>query len=137
MHLLLLACSRSKAADEAPCPAMYRYTGPSYRILQKMARERGIPDQLHIRIVSGKFGLVRAEDPLPYYDQLISRERAEAAGAPHAVRALFEAPYESIFVNMGAEYRKLFDLSDPRIILPTGRIGEKNGKMKKWLESLY
>ncbi len=137
MHLLLLACSQSKADGDGLCPAMYRYTGPSYRILHKMARERGIPSRLHIFIVSGKFGLVRAEDPLPYYDQRISREHAEASGAPEAVYLLFNEPYESIFVNMGAEYRKLFDLSDPRIILATGRIGEKNGKMKKWLESLY
>jgi len=101
-----------------------------------MEREGGIPKSVEVYIVSGKYGLIGAMDPLPYYDQRISRESAIASGAPDAVRALFSRPYESIFVNMGADYRSLFDLSDKRIQFAVGRIGEKNGKMKKWLESL-
>lgn len=137
MHLLLVACSLSKDKAAGTMPALYRYTGPSYRILQKLARERGLPENLDIFIISGKFGLVRSDTPLPYYDQRISRESAIRSGVSLSLKELFEVPYETIFVNMGADYRELLDLSDERVVLAAGRIGEKNGKMKKWVEGLY
>ena len=62
--LLLLACSSSKKKDPGDLPAYLRYTGSLFRAGLTLSEEKG----WEVLILSAKFGFVRKEALLPYYD---------------------------------------------------------------------
>lgn len=64
--LHLTVCSREKKHTDEQLPAIERYTDE--RIKKVML---GVAPHEDFRILSGKFGLLKAEDPIPYYDHLL------------------------------------------------------------------
>lgn len=65
-------CCREKDAAKKPLPAGRRYRSERIKAVWRVAREAGLP----FFILSGKFGLLRPEDPIPYYDYLLPAEKA-------------------------------------------------------------
>ncbi|MHC1605650.1 MAG: DUF6884 domain-containing protein [Candidatus Methanofastidiosia archaeon] len=135
MKLLLISCSKSKKMTLGKMKAIDLYDGPSYRIIRKFIVEKGIPQGLDIYIISGKYGLIKWDDEIEFYEQKISDKAMDDTGAVDKLRAILSRGYDDVFVNMGKEYLKYFEniLEDAQIV--EGRIGEKNSKMKRWLES--
>ncbi len=67
-------CSAEKSSEPGQVAAIKRYR--SRRIDQVFARSR--KDDAGFRILSGKYGLLDPEAPIPYYDQLLT---ADSVGA--------------------------------------------------------
>jgi len=65
MKILLLACSGRKSKDPNPLPAKDRYQGVLVRTGLTLAEQEGYD----VHILSAKFGFVRPDTPIPYYDQ--------------------------------------------------------------------
>lgn len=70
-------CSAKKRTDPDPLPALERYLDPRIRDLAAMAAAEGSA----FLILSGEFGLLRPEDPIPWYDHLLSPEETDAMAA--------------------------------------------------------
>ena len=60
-------CSSRKRRNAEPLPACERYLGPRIRNLHAAAWRQGAL----FLILSGEFGLLRAADPIPWYDHLL------------------------------------------------------------------
>ncbi len=63
-------CSRAKALIERPIPARQRYQGSHIALVEKEARK----SHQSFFILSGVYGLVAANEEVPYYDHLLSPE---------------------------------------------------------------
>ncbi len=60
-------CSRDKNEEVGLLPARERYVSERIRNVERIANELGVP----FYIVSGKFGLLQADELIPYYDHEI------------------------------------------------------------------
>lgn len=74
MKLVCTYCSGPKRDDGGLLPAVDRYLSGRIRALHAAAREQGAL----FRILSGEFGLIPPDRPIPWYDHLLRPE--EAAG---------------------------------------------------------
>jgi hypothetical protein len=63
-------CSKVKSSEEGLVPARKRYQGSHIAKVEAMALEQGAP----FFILSGKFGLLAAEDDVGNYDYLLIEE---------------------------------------------------------------
>lgn len=133
MRLLIISCSKKKRSSLAPCKALDLYDGPSYRIIRKMVREKILPQGLDIYIVSGRYGLIKSNEIIDDYDMTISDKVVEESNSREKMSDLLSRGYEDVFVNMGKQYLGHFRhlLVDKK--KATGRIGQKNALMRKWI----
>ncbi len=73
-------CCREKDAAGGVMPAIERYRSKRIEAVRDAAAKAGLP----FYILSGRFGLLLPEDPIPYYDYLLPPE--EAAGLSVGIR---------------------------------------------------
>ncbi len=66
--LLATICCREKDRLEGLLPAVRRYRSERIDRLARLAGQAGLP----FAILSGRFGLIDAEEPIPYYDRLMN-----------------------------------------------------------------
>ena len=64
MRVAVTICSRQKNEDVELLPACRRYTGEHIANTEKIAQELGLP----FFILSGKYGLLPADEKIPNYD---------------------------------------------------------------------
>ncbi len=97
MRVVLTTCSAEKRADPGLLPAVARYTHPRVAAAAALAAARGEP----LLILSGVYGLLDAQDPVPWYDHalqveeidaLVPRVRARAAALGVTAVTLLAAP---------------------------------------------
>jgi hypothetical protein len=141
---LLLACSKRKCPVVGRVPALELYDGGPYRVVRKLRRERGLPANLHILILSARYGLIGAEDLIETYDQLMDETRAQELSASVGVqldeRLLAIAPTQ-LFVDLGRTYRLAIASSgEYRRLLQRGAVdaaegppGVRLGQLRTWL----
>ncbi|MBN1286356.1 MAG: hypothetical protein JXB47_13240 [Anaerolineae bacterium] len=86
-------CSAEKRDDPGDLPALDRYISARIRAVYKWAQRDGAD----FRIFSGKFGLLRADDPVPWYDQKLVAEDVSAAALRVAGQLRAEA-FEKLVV---------------------------------------
>lgn len=72
MKILCSYCSAEKLEDDNPLPAVERYLSKRLRTLWRRGRAQGTP----LHILSGEFGLLGAEEPIPWYDHLLRPDEA-------------------------------------------------------------
>ena len=72
--VLVTYCSREKRRDERLLPAWERYLSERVRSVFKRAEGAGA----RCLILSGEYGLIDAERPIPWYDRLLRPEDVEA-----------------------------------------------------------
>lgn len=104
---LLMACSKAKRQMPGNLPALERYDGPPYRVVRKLRRARGLPADLHILIVSARYGLLRSDELVDLYDQRMSLELAESIRGEASSRLdewLAQIRPRGMFVNLGKAY---------------------------------
>src|SRR5689334_22043512 len=70
MEVYCTACSRKKLGKEEPVAAVDRYVSENVWGVYEFSRREGIT----FRILSGKFGLLKADDKIPNYDYLLREE---------------------------------------------------------------
>ena len=74
VKILCSYCSADKDNADAPLPAIERYR--SERLSHLWCRGRALGTPLYI--LSGRFGLLAATDPIPWYDHLLTADEVEA-----------------------------------------------------------
>ena len=111
-----------------------------FRILKKLRREKRLPTDLDIIIISSKFGLLKPEDKIPYLDHAMTFLQARELKnkfLDELGKLLKKKSYSEIFINLGASYlesiRGIEKLTNARVIYAKGRMGEKARHMKNWI----
>jgi cytoplasmic iron level regulating protein YaaA (DUF328/UPF0246 family) len=144
-YLLIMACSQRKRPDPGLLPAIERYDGVNFRVLEKAKREGNWPQNLDILILSAKYGLIASKTPIENYDfkmtvtQALAFQGQVSAGLDSYLRSI---SYSEIFINLGVTYLTALKLSKElvnqsnKIYYATGGIGEKMSKMKRWLTEI-
>src|SRR5437868_1053139 len=103
-RLLILSCSGRKRTTPGLLPAVERYDGTPYRTLRRFLRAR--PDaELDVFILSAEFGLIHRDEPLLYYDRLMTPLRARELAPTVAARlrdVLTVRHYDEVFIRAGA-----------------------------------
>jgi len=139
-YLLLFACSQRKRTDDGLLPAIERYDGVNFRVLQKAKREKYLPENLDVLIISAKYGLIEARTPIENYDLKMTKQRAaelQVQVSKDLDKYLSKMSYDKIFINLGKTYLTVIASSgkisrlNGKIIYATGRIGQKMAQMKK------
>lgn len=76
-RLLVISCTEKKAKTEGEIAAIHRYDGLTFQILRKYLRENPVESSsLEVLVLSAEFGLISAQQPIPYYDRLMTKDRA-------------------------------------------------------------
>lgn len=70
MHAFCTYCSRDKSEEPGEIPAIRRYKSVRIDYVHAAARKLGVG----FYILSGEFGLIPAEHPIPWYDHLLKTE---------------------------------------------------------------
>src|SRR5665213_1086849 len=91
--IICSAGSRAKDPWQYPLPARLRYTGSHIAKVARTAHEEALP----FYILSGVYGLVAADDPIPYYDHLLSLDEVGALAAKIVSRLLLDNIHEVRF----------------------------------------
>lgn len=124
-------------------PAIQRYNGPAYQVLNKFRRESPTAaETLDVHILSAEFGLIPAGMPIREYDRRMTPARA-AKLRPQTLRQLEQIvrakQYQDLFVCMGKIYRQALAgyesrvPADLKISVADGGIGKKLATLRAWL----
>jgi len=70
-------CSADKRTDPEPLPALERYLDDRIHALAAAAEAAGVA----FLILSGEYGLLRPEAPIPWYDHLLQQEAVDSLAA--------------------------------------------------------
>lgn len=71
MRIVCTVCSRVKRTDEGLLPAYERYLGDHIKPVQEIAEK----ERVLFFILSGKYGLIPAEQKIPDYDYYLEEEK--------------------------------------------------------------
>jgi cytoplasmic iron level regulating protein YaaA (DUF328/UPF0246 family) len=141
-YLLILACAQRKRPDTGLLPAIERYDGVNFRVLQKAKRAGYLSKNLDMLILSAKYGLIKANTPIEKYDLKMTIQRArelQTQVSRNLDAYLVNTEYQEIFVNLGKSYLTVIAISSKmpalheKIRYASGGIGEKMAQMKNWL----
>ena len=73
MALYVTYCSKDKSREEEKIPAISRYSSARIEKIRELAEKR---DQ-KFAILSGKYGILRPQQKIPFYDKLLGEEDLE------------------------------------------------------------
>ena len=144
-HLLIISCSDSKNPHPGLLPAMERYTGAWYGVINRLKREGRFPDNLDILIISAKYGLISSNEKIENYDQKMNSSRARELRESTINRLkdiLSEKRYKSILINLGSMYMEAiygFERIIPdytKVIVLEGTIGPRKRDLRSWILSV-
>ena len=133
--LLIISCSERKAQISNPAPAIELYDGPFFKMIRKLKNDGRFPNNIHILIISAKYGVLGLYDLIEKYDQKMTEKRVEELKVEinkKLEKFLSNKEFKEIFVYMGKNYclaLKDFNFKSP-IIYANGKIGEKLSWMK-------
>lgn len=139
-HLLILPCSKDKNSAAGLLPALERYRGPFYRMINRRQS-----NNLDVMILSAKYGLIPPDALTEYYDLRMNESRAVElqTNVLQKIKMLLEKhEYDEIFINLGKQYMKALDgiqvhISETtKLIIAEGKIGQRLKQMKEWLNSI-
>ncbi len=141
--LLLLACSQRKRPDADLLPAWERYDGGTYRVMRNLRRRGVWPFTVDVYILSARFGLIPAEQPIPDYDQRMTRTRAREL-RPQVLQALEKllatGQYDTLYLDLGQDYlpavegwEHLARKYGVAYQQARGRIGQRLRALRQWL----
>ncbi len=74
MKVVCTICSRHKREDEALLAANLRYTSPHIGTTEEISKKWSLP----FFILSGKCGLIPADEQIPYYDYYLKQDASDA-----------------------------------------------------------
>ena len=142
-RMLILSCSQRKRSTQGLLPALQRYDGPAYRVMNKFMRVH--PSEmvsLDVYILSAKFGLVSACKPIPNYDRQMTPQRVKELQShtlPEFKQILCDRQYDELFISMGKAYRQVlvgYESLIPvglKLIVSEGVMGRKLAELRDWL----
>ncbi len=128
-HLLVLSCSSMKVDHRDPLPALARYDGPYYRVLNSYIRERGWPGKLSIAVLSAEYGLIGGLTQIDNYDRRMDERRAvELRRACTDTLLKWSEAHSSATLLLGKDYLPAIDFTATarlKTTVPEGPIGMK------------
>lgn len=142
-RLLILSCSKQKNSKSELLPALERYDGPNFRVVRRYLQEIQVTSaKATILILSAKFGLIEASQPIPDYDQimigLLEEKLAQAANSK--LSEVFEETRAlSVRLQMSQTYLvalyQAFPLlkNYPLLSVAAGTPGQRLAGLKQWL----
>lgn len=143
LRLLILSCSRRKCSTPGFLPALERYDGPVFRVMNKFMRMHPFGAQsLDVYILSAKFGLIPSNQLIPNYDYRVTMQRVGELQPPTLTilkRILIDRQYGELFISMGKDYLRVlegyeFIIPDNlEVIISTGAMGRKQAELRNWL----
>jgi len=131
-RLLILSCSDKKR--EGLAKAIELYDGPAYHIVRNYLKQQ--PNNVDIKILSAKYGLIDSDLVIPTYNQKMTREKAlEYAEKYKDIIKDLEQKYDDIFVYGGRYYRMTIKeaIKSNKIKYSEGTIGKQLSQLKNWL----
>jgi hypothetical protein len=142
-YLLVVGCSDSKNVSPVPMKALDRYEGVNFKVIKKFNREKGLPDNMDIVIISARYGLITQDAYIEPYDVRMTRKRAETLH-PEVMNNLKDLiskkVYNEIFIVLGKDYVPAIEgielIAPCPVSYAPGRIGEKMAALKKWLNKV-
>jgi hypothetical protein len=126
-------------------PAIQRYDGPAFRLLRRYLKHSS--EELGIYILSAEFGLIPHTRQIPFYDQRMTKQRAQELKIKVVGQAqrLFSADplrqsfSRQLFVNLGQDYFPAFEPAFPLfasgsiVTMTSGTTGKRLAEMHDWL----
>jgi hypothetical protein len=144
-RLLFLSCSQSKRPTKGALPALERYDGPAFRVMNKFLRVHPSKKQsLDVYILSAKFGLISDSKRIPNYDLRMTQQRVEELQQPtlsELEQILNGKQYQEFFISMGKDYLRVLDgyksltSADLDVTVAQGSMGCKLAKLRNWLHA--
>lgn len=141
--LLILSCSRKKKMGPELQPALERYDGPNFQILRKFILECPAESRnMDIYILSAKFGLIPANQPIPLYDELMTLPRAKELRSQVSakLRKIFaRRKYQELLINLGQAYLPALSGYEPllpnnlKVVQASGTLGRRQAMLRDWL----
>jgi cytoplasmic iron level regulating protein YaaA (DUF328/UPF0246 family) len=144
-HLLIISCSGKKSHQLRVMPAIDRYKGAWYGVINKLKREQRMPDNVDILIISAKYGLIKSDDMIEDYDWKMDMPRARELNDQVLIKLkniFTDYPIEGILVNLGSAYMEAIrgiesiKPESTRIIYLEGIIGKRKKGLRDWLLSI-
>jgi hypothetical protein len=140
-RLLIMSCGQRKRPDSQLLPALQRYDGPPFHVLRRYLFTH-LDAPLDIHILSAKFGLIPASQPIPVYEQRMTRDRAREL-LP-SVRALIESilaaqSYSAVFLTVGRDYMAALEgftgmvRGASSLAIASGSQGRRLAQLHDWL----
>ena len=142
-RLLILSCSQRKRTDQILLPALERYDGPVFRMVRKFLRVCPTKEcHPEVYILSARFGLIPAHQPISYYDCRMTLQQAsifQPQVLDHLRYILQNKQYKELFISVGkdyaaalAGYEQLIP-SHIHVTVPIGPRGRKQAELYDWL----
>jgi hypothetical protein len=140
-RLLVLACSSRKLQSTEPLPAIKRYDGVAYRVINRLHRLGQYPEDVDVVIVSAKYGAITSDKLIQNYDQRMTTERAAEQVEDNRValaQLLQSRDYKEVFISTGKTYLLALEPFDAwrgavLVTVNRGKIGVQLKALKEWL----
>lgn len=144
--LIIISCGKKKAQElhNRRMRASKAYTGPMFQVIQKAQREGKWSSNQYLGIISAKYGFLRSDDYIEYYDLKMTEKIAKKHN-PQVIREISkwnkEEKFEFIYVLMGKVYliaiEGLETQLDTKIVIESmGGLGFGQQKLVRFLEKL-
>jgi len=131
-RLLILSCSNKK--KDGLMKAIELYDGPAYHIVRNYLKRS--PDNIDIKILSAKYGLIDPDLAISTYDQKMTNEKAlEYIKKYKNIIKDFVQKYDDIFVYGGKYYKMVIKevIKSNKIKYSERGIGKQLSQLKRWL----
>lgn len=143
--LLIISCGKRKAPElqNREMCVVEAYKGPMFQVIQKAKREGRWGDNLHLGIISAKYGFLRSTDSIESYDLKMTSEIARKHN-PQVIQEIIkwnkEENFDYIYILMGKTYLEaiggLETHIDTEIIVENmGGLGIGQQKLVRFLET--
>ena len=142
-RLLILSCSQRKQSTQGLLPALQRYDGPAYRVMNKFMRVHPSEARLlDVYILSAEFGLISACKPIPNYDRRMTRQQIkelQQSTLNELKQVLIRKRYEGLFISLGKDYLQVLSgyesliPTNLKVIVSRGVMGRKLAELHNWL----
>ena len=143
LRLLILSCSRRKHSSPSLLPALERYDGPAFRVINKFMRVRPFEAQfLDVYILSAKFGLIPSSQLIPNYDHRMTLQKVRELQLPTLTelkKILVDRQYDELFISMGKDYLSVLGgyeslvPANLKVTVSTGVMGRQQAELRNWL----
>ena len=135
--LIIISCSNKKKRITGKIKAWDLYDGVIFRVLKKNEIDFS---KFDVGIISAKYGLIYPDDKIEYYDQMMTKKRAEELQSEVLLKLnkFLKNHYEKIHICLGKNYLLciypiIYRLSSVNII--EGGIGTKMKRVKEIITS--
>jgi len=107
--LLIISCGKKKADElnKKRMKAEEAYRGPMFQVIRKAKREKRWSSTLKLGIISAKYGFLRGDEEIDYYDERMTKTLAKQyrSRVLDKIRRYHEIEsFSLIYVLMGKDY---------------------------------